>query len=334
MTSFGLGAEYSLEVGNGVQISGHLTKGATNEDVLGNVFNYSFSETFSTSSDPIFTGHDGDVYIGKATNQRFSIARVLRYDTTTCTASIQNRPNLEETGIATTFMYAEKHVESVLIPQLEWLGVLFDRQAVRATDPDTIARYQAEADSFRMDASNWQGIVAKNALNRDSLAEDLDKNISFSAGSPYESTITFDTTSYNYHEYTDYVDAGLNVGAAWIVKVGVWFEGSAGIAGNFRKETKMITNHDTTTSFTVGYHLEDSGFGDYFSVDILQDTFYNVPAFRLWGGTSSCPHEPGTQPRDKANIVITPPRVDNVAPGKLAHFTTTLTNRSESFEQR
>lgn len=334
-TSLGLGAEVSFEVGAGITQKSKVLFGEGSRQYMDNTFTYTFTENFSTSDDPNFTGHDGDVYIGKATNQRYSIARVLLYDTTTCMASVQNRPNLEQTGIATTFMYTEKHINNILVPQLKFLELSFRREMSRTTDPDEKQRLKMEADSFMVDGQTWNNIVAQNARRRDTIALETKKNISFSAGSPYQSTVTMDTTRTYTYDYVDYTEGSYSMGFKWTFKGGgLWTEGELGYANEFRKETQVGTGRDTSSSFTVGYHLADNNLGDYFSVDILQDTFHNVPAFRLWGGTSSCPHEEGTQPRDKAKIIVVPPRVDNVKPGELAHFTATITNRSESFEQR
>jgi hypothetical protein len=84
----------------------------------------------------------------------------------------------------------------------------------------------------------------------------------------------------------------------------------------------------------VGYVFDDNDICDFFSVDILQDVAYNVPAFRLKLGTTSCPQEPGTQARDRATIQILPPELTNIPPGESANFICQITNVSESFETR
>jgi hypothetical protein len=331
----GLIASVETEIGLGLSVQGEWVWGEDSSQVLGKTFSYEFAENFSTSADPIFTGNEGDVYIGKATNQRYSIARVLLYDTTTCMAEVRNLPNLDQTSIATTFMYTEKHIQGILIPQLKFLELSFRREASREADPDKKKKYISDADSFQVDATNWTNIVAQNARQRDSLAVDTKKNISFSAGAPYEATTTHDTTSFREFEYLEYDNWTLGGGLEAVFKgAGPWVELSAGYLREMRSEEFRFNNKEEGNFFSVGYHLEDDDFGDYFSVDILTDTVYKVPAFRMYGGTSSCPHEAGTQPRDKASITITPPRVDNVDPNKPAEFTATLTNKSESFETR
>ena len=59
-----------------------------------------------------------------------------------------------------------------------------------------------------------------------------------------------------------------------------------------------------------------------------------MPAFDLVLGTTSCPHEDGTQPRDEAQIQIDPPQINNVPIGGKAVFTAYLKNKSQSRETR
>ena len=79
-----------------------------------------------------------------------------------------------------------------------------------------------------------------------------------------------------------------------------------GATAKFRWATKGESGTDETTKRTVGYTLDDGDLGDFFSVDIKEDTAYGVPAFDLKLGTTSCPHEEGSQPRDEAQLQIYP----------------------------
>jgi hypothetical protein len=303
-------------------------------------YTYEFTENFSTSAEPFWTGYDGDVYIGKATNQRFSIAKVLLFDRSSCIAGIQDKPNLELTGIATTFHYTEKHIKRILLPQLEFLEKTLRREASRATDQDRKNELLSQADSFMVDQVNWKGILAKNAKNRDSLAT-FKENISFSAGAPYERVVTTTMDTVVEQEYFEYRDQSFNVGAAFELEYYVWFEAHGGKYGSSRIVTMpnnndaRALNKDSTLSGTLsmGYAFDDVNFGDYFSVDVLEDP-NGIPAFRTFAGASSCPHELGTQARDKGQITVFPPRIDNADPEEGATFSVTLTNKSESRETR
>ena len=87
-------------------------------------------------------------------------------------------------------------------------------------------------------------------------------------------------------------------------------------------------------SRTVGYVLSDNDVGDFYSIDVLRDTAYNVPTFRLVSGTTSCPYHEGTQRRDDPIIGVFPPIVTDVPVGSQAKFTLTLANNSQSDEAR
>jgi len=330
----GLGAGVEQTVGVGLKVTTEVQAGKNNFDKTTYASTYAFDETFSTSSDPLFTGHEGDVYIGKAVNQLFSIAKVLDFDEATCIASVKDLPNLQPGLVATTFIYSEKHIKNVLIPQLEYLAKTIRDQASKETDPQTQEDLIREAILFDRDTLAWNGILDKNADNRDNEAVYV-RNQSFAAGATYQSVQSYDEKSGGSYEYTEFVDAELNIGNAWVVEAGVWSEGSAGYATKLRHSYTKDEGDNSTNTFKVGYELADKDIGDFFSVDILTDTAFNVPAFRLFGGTSSCPHEEGTEPRDVADITsIVPPKRDNVPTGGIATFTVNLVNDSESQEAR
>ncbi len=314
---------------------------AGRENFTNNVYenNITFTETFSTSADPLFTGNDGDVYVGKATNQQFAIAKVLTYnDSSNCIARVDDKPALYPLGIATTFIYSEKHIKNVVIPQIVYLDSALRRQA-RKTAPGTErSDLVAEADSFGMDASNWRSILGVVDAARGVNAipyETGNKNISFSSGASYENVVQQDTTSGGSYLYTAFVDIETALGARFQQEGGAWLESQLGIAAKFRHSFTKDEGNDTTNTLTIGYHLEDDDIGDYFSVDILKDTVFGVPAFKLFAGTSSCPHEDGTQPRDSAEFNIFPPDgVHNIPIGGAGNMTAYLTNVSASQEAR
>lgn len=292
-----------------------------------------FTERFSTSNDPLFTGHDGDVYIGKATNQQFAIAKVLTYnDTATCEANVSDEPAIYPIGIATNFIYSEKHIKNVLIPQIEYLESSLRIQGESASGSEK-SDLIAQADLLGIDASNWKGILntANDARTTDAVFLD---NISFSAGASYEETISTDTTVGGSFELTEFWDLATNLTAKAEVKAGVWSDNTVGVAASMRQEWTQASGEDTNNTFEVGYHLEDKDIGDFFSVNVSLDTDFNTPAFSLVAGTSSCPQEAGTQARDRANLNIFPPQIDNVPKGGSAVFTAQMINESESQETR
>jgi hypothetical protein len=333
-SALGLGVQTLFDVGAGAKIVFEYDIGRENFDKAGYRSTYSFTETFSTSDDPLFTGYEGDVYVGKALNQLWSVAKVLEFNSSTCTSTVEDKPNLEAGGIATTFIYTEKHIKNVLVPQLEYLAGILGDQADQETNPTRKSELRTESDSFRIDVFNWNQILAKNAQNRDANARYV-RNQSFSAGATYQLVEEYNEEATNSFEYVDFVDEELRLGVAWEIEGnGLWTEGDAGFAAQFRTSFTKEEGNDTTNTFVVGYELADKDIGDFFSVDILKDTAYNVPAFRIFAGTSSCPQEEGTQARDRANLNVFPPRVDNVPVGGKATFTAQLINESESQETR
>lgn len=316
----------------GIQWKFELEAGRENFDRTGYTNNLTFTDAYSTSDDAIFTGYDGDVYIGKATNQQFAIAKVLTYDSTTCVATVSDEPSLQVTGIATTFIYTEKHIRDILIPQLGFLENALRINASSLATADSLVNIH-EADSFLIDILNWTNILAQNDSNRNEKAEFVE-NLSFSAGAAFDRTEEQDSTWGGSYEYVNFVDISTSLGGRIKAESGGWTDNAVGIAGRFRHAYTQEDGNDTTLARTVSFHLEDDDFGDFFSVDILRDKTYDVPAFRIFSGTSSCPREPGTQPRDSADIVITPPQLDNVPIGGQAVFTALLTNYSNSQETR
>ncbi len=317
------------EIKTGVQWKVEFNAGRDNFDKTGYSNTLTFTDTYSTSDDAIFTGNDGDVYIGKATNQQFSIAKVLTYDSNVCTATVSDEPALQVTGIATTFIYTEKHIRDILIPQLEYLQEVLRETA---TGPDSLLNIH-EADSFAIDVFNWNSILLANESNRNANASFVE-NLSFSAGAAFDRTEVREETFGGSYDYIRFVDQATSIGGKFVAEGGGWSDNTVGIAAKYRYSYAKDEGNDTTLTRTVSYHLADNDFGDFFSVDILRDEAYDVPAFRVFSGTSSCPHEPGTQPRDSADIVITPPQRDNVPIGGQAVFTAQMSNYSASQETR
>jgi hypothetical protein len=289
-----------------------------------------FNETFSTSNMENLTGNDGDVYIGAAFNQEFAIGDELTFNKTTCQFVTRVVPTIDVTGFATTFIYTEKHIKNTLLPKLGELreAIINKRDVSLLSEEEKI-----QANQLYFDSLHWVNVIALNAANRDEKAI-FKENKSFSAGAPYSNSYSTNTTNSVSYEYNTFVNLDLDIGIKIDNAFGAWFDSEVGFTSKFRWGTRTNSGNDTTISRTVGYILDDNDIGDFFSVDILEDTAYGVPAFRLKLGTSSCPHEPGTQPRDDAKINIFPPKIDNVPLGGQAVFTANLTNQSQSRETR
>ena len=289
-----------------------------------------FNDRFSTSDMPNLTGNDGDVYIGASFNQIFAYGDELTFNKDLCQAEVKVVPTIDVDGFATTFVYTEKHLENTLIPKLGELrrDLIGGRSASQLSEEEKV-----QANRLLYDSLHWRNVIAKNTANRDSNAV-FKKNVSFSAGAVYSNEYTSSTTSSTSYEYNTFVNIDFAAGIKIDNALGAWFDSEIGVTAKFRWGTTTNTGTDSTKNRKVGYTLEDGDMGDFFSVDVKEDKAYGVPAFTLKSGTSSCPHEPGSQPRDDARIQIFPPQINNVPIGGKAVFTANLTNESQSRETR
>jgi len=289
-----------------------------------------FNERFSTSDMDVLTGNPGDVYIGASFNQEFALGDELSFDKDSCKVRLKVIPTVDITGFATTFVYTEKHLVNTLLPTLGTLraAIIGGKDASQLTEQEKL-----QANQLLYDSLHWENVIAKNKANRDTNAV-FKKNISFSAGAPFNSEYSSDTKTSESFEYNAYVNTEFAIGAKIDNEAGIWYDSELGVTAKLRWSTKGESGDDTTTKWSVGYTLDDDDMGDFFSVDVKEDTAYGVPAFDLVLGTTSCPHEDATQPRDDAFIQISPSIINNVPIGGKAVFTANLKNESQSRETR
>jgi hypothetical protein len=88
------------------------------------------------------------------------------------------------------------------------------------------------------------------------------------------------------------------------------------------------------TGVTTGFTLSDNDFGDIQTVDILRDQVYGTPAFKVIAGTTSCPWEEGTQPREGVRLRANKYYETVAKPDGEAVFVLELANTSESGEDK
>jgi hypothetical protein len=316
--------------GFGTLIRFSAVAGRDNFDRDGIETTITFNDRFSTSDMPNLTGNDGDVYIGASFNQIFAYGDELTFNKDLCEAEVKVIPTIDIDGFATTFVYTEKHIENTLIPKLGELrkNLIGGRTASQLSEEEKI-----QANRLLYDSLHWRNVIAKNTANRDTNAV-FQKNVSFSAGALYSNEYSSSTTSSTSYEYNTFVNLDFAIGIKIDNEFGAWFDSELGFTSKFRWGTTTNSGTDNTTSRKVGYVFQDGDMGDFFSVDIKEDKAYGVPAFTLKSGTTSCPHEPGSQQRDDARIQIYPPQINNVPIGGQAVFTANLTNESQSRETR
>ena len=316
--------------GFGTLIRFTAVAGRDNFDRDGIETTITFNERFSTSDMDNLTGNDGDVYIGASFNQIFAYGDELTFNKDLCKAEVKVVPTIDIDGFATTFVYTEKHIKETLIPKL---GELRRNLIGGRTESQLSEEEKVQANRLLYDSLHWQNVIAKNTANRDTNAV-FEKNVSFNAGAVYSNEYTSSTATSESFEYNTFVNIDFAAGIKIDNETGAWFDSELGVTAKFRWGTTTNTGTVNTSNRKVGYVFDDGDIGDFFSVDIKTDKAYGVPAFTLKSGTTSCPHEPGSQPRDDARIQIFPPQINNVPIGGKAVFTANLLNESQSRETR
>ena len=202
---------------------------------------------------------------------------------------------------------------------------------------------------FNNQIYQWEQILAQN--EREKLNAELDtdektgavyENISFDAGSSYDGTIGTSAVTSKTHtsEWTT------NAGLAYALGAEVNGSGLTNILSSSLSSGGSGSESTTTEeSQTIGFHLEDSDEGDYFTVDVKKCKAGNGPVFTTRGGRSSCPYEgeeltqyfaegtelnAATMRREVPTIAVENAVVSNVPENNPAVYNVVLGNASES----
>ena len=244
------------------------------------------NQRLSTSDEDLVVGvAGGDVFMGGGLNINFSLADVVYFDTTICTAFDTVTAVVQPGKYGTTFLYSEFQIRNSVIPNLSRLLGL-------ATDT-------AEITIFNNSIARWNKILSDNDLKK--VESKVLKNISFDAGASYEYTETIDSTS----------SAGSSSGGS--IKADQEFKTSVKVQGigpsieskiSISDVTSKSTSNSNANGITTGYVFKDNDPLDAFSVDVSIDSVYKTPIFKIKAGQSSCPWEPGTANREHPNLQI------------------------------
>jgi hypothetical protein len=296
-----------------------LQAGASAKRGNGTTVNTSFTavEDYSTSNSSSFVGEDADLVAGGALNMIYGLSYIVGYDSTNCTANLDTALTWGANDFATTYTYTIGHIKNTIIPQLDYLITYYHGQ-----NSDSALIYQQYKNV-------WQQVVDNN--HERIVNSEFKANRSFSAGADYSYTEISETSSSQSIDYTTEIEAGI------ASALGIGTQGNGVIAGSevkMRLTTKINQDSTQSNSKEVSYTLSDSDPGDYFSVDVMTDKLYGVPAFKLVAGASSCPYEEGTQKRDLPGVIVHNPNQQNVPLNTPATFTVELSNLSESQETR
>ena len=294
-------------------------------------------EGFSTSDDALFTGDQGDVFIGTGMNLLFTEMDVLQKESgKSCELERFTEIGYEPTGFTTAYTYSQFHIQNSLLPRIS--DLMDDaRRRIAGGDQSAALRLQ----QLQTDSLQWQQHLAYN----DSLKAKAEtrKNRSFDAGAELsysqtsEETETWRWNTAIGREISTFAEVEVEeTGSGFFMKMEASREVQQAFSG---EETETDTR-------TVGYTLSDDDIGDYFSVDVKDEPVYNTPVFELRAGRSSCPWEGPTERLDGAEVAGTVPRDSpilqvngapektDVDPSGQATFELTLTNDSQSSEPR
>ena len=313
-----VGEFVSTDFGEYVIVKGdfyHIWAGGTIE---GKQLTLTASEEFRTSDNQLITGAKGDVFMGASFSMIYALTDVITFDWNTNQVVPDTSVAWDIDSIATTFIYTELHIRNTLIPQLQVL------RSLALSQNDTV-----KAEKYLNTIHRWEEELARN----DSLknAATFKRNISFSAGTSSTFAETETAHSAKTYKSANAWDAHWAVGFGKVIAGGTY---EIGYQGSYYQNTVNDSTLDTTATRTIGYHLSDDDPGDFFSVSVKYDSTYRTHVFDLFGGTSSCPWEPGTQPRDGVQIDMNQYVQYNVPPEDPATFILSLGNTSQSGETR
>lgn len=314
-TKFASGIGLSVETEVWGKIKGTLDVGGKNVTANETILSVSTNQRYSTANNPGVVGAQGDVYIGSAINLLYSKVHIISYSA--CTLTNKTDFIVAPNGFATDYVYSENHIYNTVLPTL---------RAFR-DNPSNTAPQKAK---YSNQVSIWEQVLSNNAHNKRTAP--FEKNISFDGSvGPISSSTTTTTTKINTIEF------GLELDAALALELGFESSGS-GVSGGLVVKSKLETGRSTTNKFinstTTGYVLDDKDNGDYYSIDIKKDPVYDTPVFELVAGTSSCPWEDGTQPRDDMQLVCAAATQTVADPAGEAEFILQLSNISQSGETR
>lgn len=272
-------------------------------------------EIFTTSGNPGITGTEGDVYAGSAMNIKYALTDILKYNESTCEVEQSVDLMMAPTGFATTFIYTEDHIRNVLLPQLKRIRDIYIDEG-----NDSAKIYSNQINVWNQTLKHNENLKKKAAFI---------ENRSFSAGSRYEAFQEVTTTESLSLEFSMFIEATIAAEAGVeVAGVGV----SGGVEAKFRTELGASVSSSDSYSKKTGFVLDDSDQGDYFSVDIAGDQVYGTPVFKLVSGASSCPWEPGSQPREGVQLTADTYNAFVDDPNGQAVFHLRLGNTSQSEE--
>jgi len=312
---FNAGIGYEVPTSIWASLNGSLDVSSTINTDVESIVTTSTTQQISTSASPDITGASGDVFVGVAINLLYSGATEIKYNGG-CSISSTRTFIVAPDSFSTQFVYTEDFIKNVVIPVQRQLS-------------QNPVNTEAETNRYLNQLNVWEQVLANNEANKRQAV--YEKNISFNGGASITSTTESSCSNANTIEFSLEMDqfvageAGLEIGGSGV---------SGGVTVGFKMETGNSRTNTQTNTVTTSYTLADDDARDYFSVDIKKDPVYNTPVFDLRAGTSSCPVEEGTQPRDEISLTVANAIQGGLAPGATAVYTFSIGNTSPSQEAR
>lgn len=273
------------------------------------------TQNFATSDSEKITGSEGDVFIGGAINLIYAMADQVILDG--CEVKTDVSLVVDNQGFATQYVYTEDHIRNVILPDLRRF-----RDISADIDPEESARYDSQL-------KVWEQVLQQNEMLKGQAV--FRENRSFSGGVEFRSETTSSSSETMTLIFNDVI--GTDVAAELGLKI-AGIGATVGTQATYRMEIGQSKTQTQLQETTVGYVLTDDDPGDFFAVDIKTDPVYNTPVFDLVSGRSSCPFEPGTQPRDDIQLRGLPLVRTSVPADGQAVFNLELANISQSEEER
>ena len=327
---FEVGIGYMVETSIWADIQTDIQYGTRNVDTKEQIRSTTFTEAFSTSSNPDIIGSQGDIIIGASQVWAYSQADVISLDG--CTASKTQELITAPKAVNTKYIVREGFIRDVTIPSLQ-------KKVENPPNVDSIPFYM---DQIQI----WQNILDRSQELKDNAVPYQSSNlgqantpnvpgfpnrITFSGGLTAEYQITASSSDVVTTEFLTEVnrDIATNLGFE-IAGAGL----SGGVLVKMKTETGKVNSSTSLSSVTTGFTLADDDARDGFLVEILADPVYNTPVFNLISGQTSCPWEPGTFKRDDPQIIALNSIETNIPNGSEETFTLELGNNSETGETR
>jgi len=126
----------------------------------------------------------------------------------------------------------------------------------------------------------------------------------FGGGSEYSYQIATTNHLANHRESADEFHQNVGLSSDFEIKSPIWATVHVGGSTGGGKETRNTPGTEDDTTETVSFSLSDPDDGDSFLVDVLIDPTYNTYVFNTVAGSSKCPVEPNTIPREAPAIEL------------------------------